>query len=122
MSNNLQEEIQLSEPELYFNIINKINKIKDKVINIKLYIENSNTDINLNIKYLEKFNSFSSDLNNLKSLIDDMYDEFILNINPSELNNLDKNKLKNLIIERKIQNTFTPYMLYLQILLQNTNE
>lgn len=120
MSRNLVEQIQLSEPELYNNIINKIDEMKNRIINIKSYVENSNDDINIHLKYLEKFNLFSFELNNLNSIVNDMFDEFILKMNPSELNNNDKNRLKNLIIEKKIQNIFTPYMLYLQILLQNT--
>jgi hypothetical protein len=120
MSRNLVEQIQLSEPELYNNIINKIDEMKNRIIDIKSYVENSNDDINIHLKYLEKFNLFSFELNNLNSIVNDMFDEFILKMNPSELNNNDKNRLKNLMIEKKIQNIFTPYMLYLQILLQNT--
>lgn len=113
--------VDLSESELYDNIINKINEITDKIKQIKSYVDNSNLEINMTSKYLEKFNSFSSELNYLKSTVDDMYDEFILKIEPSELKNVDKNRIKSLLIEKKVQDTFYPYMLYLQILLQNSS-
>ena len=118
----IPEQLNISESELYENIIIKIDKIKDKIIKIKDYTNNFELDSNKNIKFLEKFNSFSIELNEIKALVDDMYMEFILEANPDELSNEDKNKRNNLIIEKKIQNTFLPYMLYLQILLGNSTE
>ena len=112
----------MTENELYESIIEKIDKIKYKISKLKEYSNNFESDTNKNIKFLEKFSSFSSELNSVKALVDDMYDEFILESNPNELSNEDKNKRKNLIIEKKIQNTFLPYMLYLQILLNNSTE
>ncbi len=122
MSDTVPVPISMTENELYENIIEKIDKIKNKIIAIKNYSNNFESDINKNINFLQKFNCFSLELNNIKSLIDDMYDEFIIESNPNELSNEDKNKRNNLIIEKKIQNTFLPYMLYLQILLTNSRE
>jgi hypothetical protein len=118
----LPTPILISENELYENIIKKIDKIKNNIIKLKEYSNNSQSDTNKNIKFLEKFNYFSTELNNMKALVDDMYDEFIIESNPNELSNEDKQKRNNLIIEKKIQNTFLPYMLYLQILLNNSSE
>jgi len=122
MSTLIPTPILMSENELYENIINKIDKIKNNIIKLKEYSNNSQSDTNKNIKFLEKFNYFSTELNNIKALIDDMYNEFIIESNPNELSNEDKQKRNNLIIEKKIQNTFLPYMLYLQILLNNSSE
>lgn len=122
MSTFISTEISITENELYETIIKKIDNIKNKIINIKEYSNNFQSDTNKNITFLQKFSAFSIELNNMKALVNDMYDEFILETNPTELNNEDKNKRNNLLIEKKIQNTFLPYMLYLQILLNNSAE
>ena len=120
MTNNLNTSEQfITETELYDNIIEKLDKIKNKIASLKNY--SNNFENKRNINFLEKFSCFSSELNNLKALTDDMYKEFLLENDPSELSNSDKNKRNNLIIEKKIQDTFLPYMLYLQILLSNSN-
>jgi len=116
---NTPEQLTITETELYNNIINKLDNVKNKITNLKNY--SSNFENKRNIIFLEKFCCFSSELNNLKSLVDDMYNEFLLENDSSQLSNYDKNKRNNLIIEKKIQNTFLPYMLYLQILLGNLN-
>jgi len=51
-----------------------------------------------------------------------MYNEYILQTNNNLLNEIDKNEQKNLKINKKIQELFLPYMLYLQILLSNNTE
>lgn len=109
----------ITEAELYENIINKIEKIKTKIIKIKNY---SNEHTEKSLKFLEIFNEFSNELGKLKILVDDTYDEFILGIDPTELSNNDQNERKKIIVEKKIQNIFLPYMLYFQILLNNSNE
>ena len=107
----------MDEKKLYDNIILKIYTIKEKLTIIKEY---SKQNSGLSIDYIEKLNLFSNNLNNLEATANDLYDEFILHMDVNKLNNLDKNKLKNLIIEKKIHNMFIPYMLYLQVLLQNS--
>lgn len=120
MSTIIPTPILMSENELYENIIEKIDKIKNNFIKLKAY--SNSLQSNKNIKFLEKFSCFSTELNNMKALVDDMYDEFIIESNPNELSNEDKIKRNSLIIEKKIQNVFLPYMLYLQILLNNSTE
>ena len=112
----------MSENEFYDNIIKKIDKITNKLIKIKDYSNSFQSETNKNIKFLEKFSCFSTELNNMKALVDDMYEEFLLESNPNELSNEDKNKRNSLVIEKKIQNTFLPYMLYLQIILNNSTK
>lgn len=102
----------MSENEFYDNIIKKIDKITNKLIKIKDYSNSFQSETNKNIKFLEKFSCFSTELNNMKALVDDMYEEFLLESNPNELSNEDKNK----------RNTFLPYMLYLQIILNNSTK
>lgn len=111
-------DVNISETILYDNIIKKIDSIKNKLVNLKNYTDTE--EANKKIAYIEKLSLFSDEINNLEAMTEDMYNEFILQLEPDKLNNLDKNKIKNLIIEKKIQNTFTPYMLYLRVLLQNT--
>lgn len=115
-------QILMTENELYETIINKIDKINTQIIKIKDYSNSFQSEPNKTIRFLEKFSCFSLELNNMKALIDDIYEEFLLESNPNELSNEDKNKRNSLVIDKKIQNTFYPYMLYLQILLNNSTE
>lgn len=118
MINPTPFDANITENELYDNILNKIEKIKTKIITMKNYSENTIKSL----KFLQTFNEFSNELGNLKIIVDDAYDEFILDIDPSELSNHEQNERKKIIIQKKIQNTFMPYMLYFQILLNNSNE
>lgn len=122
MSTINPQQILITENELYESIIKKIDNIKNKINKIKDYTNNFQSETNKNIVFLEKFSRFSSELNNIKALTDDIYEEFILESNPNELSNEDKNKRNSLVIQKKVQNTFLPYMLYLQILLNNLSE
>lgn len=122
MSNIISEQIKIDEIQLYENVIIKLEEIKEKVNKIKKYSEEFDVETKKNISFLEKLSSFSTDLNNMCALVNDMYSEFILEANPNELSHEDKNKRNNLIIEKKIQDTFLPYMLYFRILLSNVSE
>lgn len=109
--------MNINETELFDNLIVKIDLIKDKLIKMKDYSESF--DNNKQISYLEKLVEFNNGLNNLDAVSKDMYEEYIIQSDPSLLSNEDKNNQKNLLINKKIQNIFLPYMLYLQILLSN---
>jgi hypothetical protein len=109
--------INTSETELFNTIINKIDKIKERFIDMRDYTELNNET--LHKEYIEKLSKFSSMLNELNALSKDVKNQFLIQSNPDILNEADFNKQKNLIINKKIQDTFLPYMLYLQILLQN---
>jgi hypothetical protein len=109
----------LKESELYNNILIKIKNIKDRLLAIKKYIDDNDNNI-MSTSYIQSLNSFSNELNNLEVISKNLYDEYILQLDTNKLDNFDKNKIKNLIIEKKIYDTFTPYMLYLQVLLQNS--
>ncbi len=110
----------INETELFDNLITKVDLIKDKLVKIRNYSESF--DNNKQISYLEKLVEFNNSLNNLDAISRDMYDEYILQSDSSMLSNEDKNNQKNLLINKKIQNIFLPYMLYLQILLSNNSE
>jgi hypothetical protein len=122
MTTTIPTQILMTENELYEKIIEKLDDIKNKIIKLKEYSNSFESDTHKNIKFLEKFSCFSTELNNIKASVDDMYDEFIFESNPNELSNEDNTRRNNLIIEKKIQDTFLPYMLYLQILLNNSTE
>jgi len=97
------------------SILDKMNNIKNKIENMNHYMINNN----INMKYLEELSKFSSQLNNLESICEDMYDEYILQSKTEILSNQDKLVQKNLIINKKVQDIFMPYMIYMNILLQN---
>lgn len=120
MSDRPMESINIPESELYDNVIEKLDNIKNNIIKIKNYTNSALDDTNKSIKFLESFNNFSLGLNHIKSQADDMFNEFILKLDPNELSNEDKNQRNSLIIEKKIQDIFIPYMLYLQIILNNS--
>jgi hypothetical protein len=97
------------------SILNKMNNIKNKIENMNHYM----IDNNINIKYLEELSKFSIQINNLEAICEDMYDEYILQSKTEILSNQDKMVQKNLIINKKVQDIFMPYILYMNILLQN---
>ena len=107
------------ETVLYENMLLKINKIKDNIENIKNY---SNNDRNKDIKYIKKLEKFSRKLNKIYSISEDLNDLNIISIDENILTNEDLEKQKSLKINKTVYDTFFPYMLYLQVLLQNNLE
>jgi len=97
------------------SILEKINNIKNKIENMNRTITNNN----INIKYLEELSNFSTQLNSLEAACNDMYDEYIIQSKTELLSNNEKLVQKNLLINKKVQDIFMPYMLYMNILLQN---
>lgn len=110
-------DLDMSENNIYNNLINKIINIKEKLSNIKIYTEVNN--INNNIEYIENFHKVSKMVHELESCTCDLFDVYILNSPTTILSHEDINKQKDLIINKKIYNTFMPYMLYMNIILQN---
>lgn len=105
---------QIKNTEIFDMLIQKLDTIKETVIKMR---NHSNT--NVNVDYIYKLNQFSTDLNNLVATSNDMYDEYILNMDCDLLSNEEINRQKNLQINKKIEKIFLPYMLYLQVVLQN---
>lgn len=97
------------------SILEKMNNIKNKIENMNHYMTNNN----INTKYLEELSKFSIQLNSLEAICEDMYDEYIIQSKTEILSNHDKLVQKNLIINKKVHDIFMPYMLYMNILLQN---
>ena len=60
-------------------------------------------------------------INNLYSISEDLYDEFIIGMPETVLSNQEKQKKELVINNKKIYNTFAPYMLYMGVMLQNQN-
>jgi hypothetical protein len=52
-------------------------------------------------------------------MCNDMYDEYIIQSKSDILSHSDKLEQKNLIVNKKVQDIFLPYMLYMTIMLQN---
>jgi hypothetical protein len=111
-------EINIDENELYENIIQKINNIKDYFLKISDLSKTTNIDNHL--EYLEKLQQFSLELNDIESKVEDVYEHYILQIPTELLTNEYKNKQKNIQINKNIQKIFLPVMLYYQIIMQNS--
>jgi len=112
-------ELSINESEIYNNLINKITKTKENLT--KIYLHTESFDSQKNIAYLEKLNELSSMINSLQSISEDLYDEFILGLPEQALSNDEKQKRELIINNKKIYNTFAPYMLYMSVMLQNQN-
>ncbi len=109
--------VNFNETQLYINLQLKINNIKERLDKIKNYSESF--DNKKQMAYLEKLSEFNIIINSLDAISHDMYNEYILQSDINLLNEVDKNEQNNLKINKKIQELFLPYMLYLQILLSN---
>jgi len=103
---------------LYDNIITKIELLKTNIEKFKMY-ENGNGNGNGNINYMEKLNTFLDDINILIASSEDLFDLYLENINENNLNNQDKNRLKDHMIAKKTYEFFAPYILQMQIFLKN---
>jgi hypothetical protein len=110
----------MTESEIFNNLISKIRHIETNLTNI--YSHTLNTDSQKNINYLEKLNELSIMINNLTAISDDMYDEYVMGLPQDSLSNEEKQKRETIINNKKIYNTFAPYMLYMGIMLQNQNQ
>jgi len=104
--------------EVYQLIEDKLDKIKEKINNIRKYSETSNSIVKSN-EYMESLNRLSQQINIIEAMCEDIYEQYIVQINGNILSNEDKLLRKNLEINKKIQDIFLPYMLYLNIMLQN---
>jgi hypothetical protein len=109
----------ISEVDLMNSFISKINNIKTIFEKIKEYNLLKENEPKINNLYIEKLNKISVTINDLDMDMNDIYDEFILGTDSSLLTRHDKNKQKQLIIDKKIKDTFIPLMLYYQVILQN---
>lgn len=112
----LLNNIMNSQSAIYSILLDKLDNIRNNITKIKDYTEINETD---KLKYLEKLKDVSLEINNIESISEDLVNEFILHANQNILSNEDLNLQKNLLINKKIYDTFMPYMLYMQIILQN---
>lgn len=117
-SENMFEETNISETELFDLMINKLNSTKNILNEIRSYTEN--IDINKKNAYLKKLLAVSSIIQKLHAESKDLYDEYIMQMAPDDLKENDRIHQKNLLINKNIQKIFLPYMLYLQVILQNS--
>lgn len=109
--------LSVSESEIYNSLINKLENIKENLNKIQNYSEN--IDNTKTIKYIEKLNKLSQDINNIEAISLDIVDEYILQTSYDELTNEDKIKQKHIKISKQIDKIFMPYILYMQIILLN---
>lgn len=105
------------QSSIYDDIMCKIDRIKNNIVKIKEY-----TDIQETKKkeYLEILLKFSTELNNIDAMSEDLHDQFILQVDSNIIKNQDLNLQKKLLINKHIEDVFLPYILYMQIMLQNS--
>jgi hypothetical protein len=103
---------------IYISLLNKLDKIKQNIIKIKDYTENMNETKNK--EYLEILLKFSSELDSVESISDDMFDQYILQLDETKVKNQDLSLRKKILINKHIEDTFMPYILYMQIMLLNS--
>ena len=115
----MDQNLEIMESEIFNKLINKIKETKENLDNIHLHT--LNTDSRKNISYLEKLNELSTSINNLHSISQDLYDEYILGLPQDSLSHEEKQKRELVMNNKKIYNTFAPYMLYMGVMLQNQN-
>lgn len=113
------EEVNVSETELYNRLLEKLDRIKKNIESIRDYSEKKSI-VNKN-NYLKKLNVTSAHINTMYAYSSDMYDEFILNVDPEIINREELEERRNIIINKKIEQIFLPYMLYMQIILRNND-
>ena len=109
----------LPESDIYTNLITKLSEIKENIEKIHVYTTTS--DNNKSVDYLEKLNEISLLINNVHAVSNDLLDEYIITLPNNVLSHEEQRKRELLKINKKIYNTFVPYMLYMSILLQNSN-
>ena len=71
-------------------------------------------------EYLEILLKFSSELDSVESISDDMFDQYILQLDETRVKNQDLSLRKKILINKHIEDTFMPYILYMQIMLLNS--
>ena len=98
----MMTRVNLPESDIYTNLITKLSEIKENIEKIHVYTTTS--DNNKSVDYLEKLNEISTLINTIHVLSHE-----------------EQRKQELLKINKKIYNTFVPYMLYMSILLQNSN-
>lgn len=112
----------MSSVTLYDGLLNKIQQSNDNIKEIINKIKNYNSvnDTNgIHVDYLQHLNKFSQELNQLEATSQDLYDIYILKVDSTILSQEDLLYQKNLRINKYIEKLFLPYILYLQIHLQN---
>ena len=115
----MSQNFQVNESDIFNNLIKKITETKENLEKIQTHT--SECDNEKNIMYLEKLNELSSTIHMLHSISTDLYDEYLLGVPLDRLSNEERQKVNLVINNKKIYNTFAPYMLYMGIMLQNSH-
>lgn len=115
----MMTRVNLPESDIYTNLITKLSEIKENIEKIHVYT--TTNDNNKSVDYLEKLNEISTLINTIHAVSNDLLDEYIINLPNNVLSHEEQRKQELLKINKKIYNTFVPYMLYMSILLQNSN-
>ncbi len=109
--------INISECEIIEKLIDKLNNINNNLNKIKDYAELNDTS--KSVEYLEELNNFSINLNELEANSEEIVNKYIMNVDINLLSSTDKLRRKKILIDKKIQEVFLPYMLYMQIILNS---
>jgi len=109
--------VNLNEAQIFINLQLKLNHIGEILEKIKNYSQSF--DNSKHVEYLQKLLKVNNLFNNLEAISVDLYNEYILQSESNLLSEEDKNEQKNIRINKKVNDIFLPYILYLQILLSN---
>lgn len=102
--------------KIFSEFYKKTEQTKDHIKKI----QNLNNVLNLKKKELDLISEISSNINLLNDQFEELY-LIILDKTNNEKTAKEKEKLRNIIINRKLQETFLPYMIFYRIQLENYN-
>lgn len=110
--------MDLNLSTIFDNIHNKINKNNELSLKIKNKIEFNN--LNLNNENLELLLSISKNINKLNDELLDLYELSLKTSDKNTLSISEKEILRNNKINKIINETFYPFMLYSRLSLENS--
>jgi hypothetical protein len=104
-----------------YNLNNLINKLKKKNQEIVLLLNDiTNLNISLNKDQIDLLNNISSNINNTYINLEKIYYQ-LLDKNDMIDNITKEEKLKEIVIQEKIDKIFTPYIILMRMMLENNS-
>jgi hypothetical protein len=104
-----------------YDLNNLINKLKKKNQEIVLLLNDiTNLNISLNKDQIDLLNNISSNINNTYINLEKIYYQ-LLDKNDMIDNITKEEKLKEIVIQEKIDKIFTPYIILMRMMLENNS-
>ena len=96
--------------------VDKLENITKGLKEIIKYIENNQSEV-YNLDTLQSFEKINSNINKIENNFEIVQYNFDLALIEKKDENLER--IKNYEIDHKVLKTFTPYMIYLRLILEN---